>query len=148
MNTENTPQASSGLTDEFFEHATGRDKYFKPLVNKDQELLLTKWRPVMKTGKNGVEDYGLEFDVLKVDGVEFTDPIKVWSTSSKRVVRELEPILRAAIKKKKSFIRIVFRKSLPSNRPDTDAVFTARNLDIDLDELLAPEQRSGGVNNG
>lgn len=134
---QTTELESNGVTGSIdWEAATGRDAYFKPENNKDHELLCVKWRPYVSSGNTGIM-----IDVIKLDGEELSKP-KLWTTTSKRTIRELEPIIKAAEKENKGFIRIVFRKSLGKGQKDTDAVFNAKNLDVDLDKHLAAEQRS------
>ena len=125
------------LTEKDFERVTGRSEYFSPEVNVDHRLLLTNWRVVER-----FDNIGLEFDVLKVDGEEYGVGEKRWTVTSKRANRELEPIIKAAQRKGKSFIHILFRQSLGRGENVTEAKFVAWNLDDELDELLEPEQRS------
>jgi len=120
-----------------WEKASGRDKYFKPQNNKDHDIVARNWKPYEQSGNSGIV-----MEVIKVDGVEYADPIKLWTTTSKRTIRELEPIIKAATNQKKDFIHVLFRKSLGKGQKDTDAVFTAKNLDVDIDHLVPDDQKS------
>lgn len=121
-----------------WDKATGRDKYFQVAPNKDIDLVANNWRPYSQGGQEGIM-----LDVIRVDGVEYAgEKKKLWTTTSKRTVKELEPIIKAAVAKGKAFIHIVFRKSLGSGQKDTDAVFNAKNLDPELNDLLPKDQQA------
>lgn len=137
--------AGAGQLDEaFWDNVTLRDKYFKPENNVDYDLLLRKWRPVVMQGKDSRDGpkKGLSFDVIRINGVECAAEPKNWTTTSARVLREFEPVVKAALKVRKEFLHVKFRKSVPRDGKDTDAVFTVQNLDVDLDPDLQSEQRS------
>jgi len=134
---EETSSGSGELDDAFFEKATGRDQYFKPEANVDHHLVLTGWKK-----KEIMGNLGVQFDVLNVDGKAIEPGEKRWTVTSKRTMKEIEPILKAAMKAKKGNLNITFRKNLGRGEKDTDAKFVAWNKDPDLDQYIEPDQRS------
>lgn len=132
-----TDLESHDIPDKYWDHITGRDKYFKPEINRDYDIVAIRWKPISMPGRRANETKeGLQLQVIKIDGVEITEVEKLWTITSSRTLRELEPIMRAARAKRRTFIHIQFRKSLGKAQKDTDAIFTAKNLDNEIADLI------------
>jgi len=135
--------SEQGVSDEALERATGRYKYFRPEPNQLYTLLANKWGGYEQETKNG-KQFGLRFEVIKVDNLEFTDEPKIWSTTSVRIAREMEPLIKAVQKKGLKMLHFTFEKILSRGEKDTDAKFRVKNLDPAIDAELEPDQRSKG----
>lgn len=127
-----------------WEHATGRDLYFKPEINRDYDLLAVEWTPVDMPSQDGDGTKpGIQLKLMKIDKDELADKPKTWTITGKRLIRELEPVVTAAEGKGLNYIYVRFRKSLGRGQQATEAVFSVQNLDPKLKEELARLEGDG-----
>jgi hypothetical protein len=113
----------STVTDKAWEKMTGRDMYFKPEANINYKLVITGWKPQEMGLKN---ELGLSMQVLSINGVPVVNEnnYKLWNTSSKRIIRQIEPFIREADNAGKKQIVVVFRKTMAAGEESTEAKFT------------------------
>lgn len=127
MKTEQAKEQGS-IAKETWDKLTGRSRYFKPEPNKDYKLVITGWK-VIEMGLKG--DQGLGMKVISVNGkpIENEEGFKEWNTTSKRILRQLQPIIMKAEEDGHGEIQVVFRKSLGKGEKDTEAKFTVEEVE-------------------
>lgn len=69
-------------------------QFWKPEPDKWYSVVLSNWNIVkVKFAENEPEKPRLSFDVLNIDGVEYTNPPKKWGTGSRDFIQQIRPIL-------------------------------------------------------
>jgi len=123
VKTNDEIKGQNNISERQWDQMTGRDLYFKPEPNKDYKLVIAGWK-VDKIGLKG--EPGLKMKVVSVNGkpIENDNGYKEWNTSAKRIIKQLEPVIKQATDDGRGQIVGVFRKALGIGENDTEAKFT------------------------